>query len=208
VPVARPAAFIQRESDILAAAVRLFEIDDWQSVTIEQIARAVDIGKGTIYKHFASKDELLARLALDFQRSLLDELAQLPVERPLEARLRALLEVWRRRHAGPPGLVRVVDYCDRPAFRALVSPETQRAFARLDAAFADLVARQVNADTRDAAEGPIRLVGAHAVLLGVLRTAARLEAGPGSPCPMPGDAAEAAVAFLSRALSPRPALGA
>lgn len=34
---------------------------DWQTVTIEQIAERAEIGKGTIYKHFKTKDEILYR---------------------------------------------------------------------------------------------------------------------------------------------------
>ena len=40
--------FRRREEDILAAALRLFDRDNWQDVTIEQIAQEAEIGKGTL----------------------------------------------------------------------------------------------------------------------------------------------------------------
>ena len=48
--------FQRREEDILKAALALSNRDDWQAVTIEQIAQKAEIGKGTVYKHFPSKD--------------------------------------------------------------------------------------------------------------------------------------------------------
>ena len=57
----REREFQRREGEILDAALELFSADDWQSVTIDQIARRAEIGKGTVYLHFASKDEIYAR---------------------------------------------------------------------------------------------------------------------------------------------------
>ncbi len=54
---ARP-LFEERESAILAAARELFQREDWELVTIDEIAAKAQIGKGTVYKHVASKDEL------------------------------------------------------------------------------------------------------------------------------------------------------
>ena len=59
-------AFSLREAEILEAARVLFAIGDWEAVTVADIAQRAEIGKGTVYKHFASKEELYARIALDF----------------------------------------------------------------------------------------------------------------------------------------------
>ncbi|MCG7588642.1 TetR/AcrR family transcriptional regulator [Photobacterium sp. OFAV2-7] len=66
--------FEQREREILDVALELFSQADWESVTIEKIARAADIGKGTIYKHFSSKDEILFRLTMQFENGLFSHL--------------------------------------------------------------------------------------------------------------------------------------
>ena len=62
--------FKRREKEILQAALRLFDGDDWQLVTIERIAQEAEIGKGTVYLHFPSKEDIYGRLALDFSRQL------------------------------------------------------------------------------------------------------------------------------------------
>ena len=66
--------FRQREQDILDAALTLLLERGEEKVTVEQIADHVDIGKGTIYKHFTSKGEIYMRLLFDYEESLADKL--------------------------------------------------------------------------------------------------------------------------------------
>jgi len=68
--------FRQRESAILDAALALLIEQGEESVTVEQIASRVDIGKGTIYKHFTSKTEIYMRLLFDYERALAKKLEQ------------------------------------------------------------------------------------------------------------------------------------
>ncbi len=66
----RAAAFRAREQAILhAAETLLLELGD-ESITIEMIAERVGIAKGTIYKHFQSKDELILQLLIAYEHEL------------------------------------------------------------------------------------------------------------------------------------------
>ena len=62
--------FRRREQEILDTALGLFLEQGEDAVTVEMIADAVGIGKGTIYKHFKSKAEIYLRLMLDYEREL------------------------------------------------------------------------------------------------------------------------------------------
>jgi len=62
--------FRQREQRILDAALELLLQYGEETVTGEQIANHVDIGKGTIYKHFVSKTEIYTRLLFDYEKQL------------------------------------------------------------------------------------------------------------------------------------------
>jgi len=62
--------FRQREQSILDAALALLLEQGEDKVTVELIAATVDIGKGTIYKHFTSKSEIYIRLLFDYQQAL------------------------------------------------------------------------------------------------------------------------------------------
>lgn len=49
-----------RKELIARAAHRLFSSSSYEAITVEDIARAAEFGKGTIYQYFASKEEILA----------------------------------------------------------------------------------------------------------------------------------------------------
>ncbi len=62
--------FRRREEDILERAQELFIAKGEDKVTVEMIADAVNIGKGTIYKHFSTKDEIYLRLMIRYEEDL------------------------------------------------------------------------------------------------------------------------------------------
>ncbi len=68
--------FKQREQAILDAALELLIQFGEDRVTVEQVAVKVDIGKGTIYKHFTSKTEIYIRLLFDYEHQLKDDMDQ------------------------------------------------------------------------------------------------------------------------------------
>ena len=51
---------LQTLSHLAAVARALFERDGFESVTMEQIAAAADVAKGTLYNHFPTKEAVLA----------------------------------------------------------------------------------------------------------------------------------------------------
>ncbi|MFZ5601972.1 MAG: TetR/AcrR family transcriptional regulator, partial [Pseudomonadota bacterium] len=64
--------FRRREEEILERAQELFIAKGEDKVTVEMIADAVNIGKGTIYKHFETKDEIYLRLMIRYEEQLAD----------------------------------------------------------------------------------------------------------------------------------------
>jgi AcrR family transcriptional regulator len=69
--------FRRREEEILLRAQELFLEHGEDKVTVEMIADAVGIGKGTIYKHFATKDEIYLRLMIRYEEELAEVFARL-----------------------------------------------------------------------------------------------------------------------------------
>lgn len=129
--------FADREREILAAALELCSTPDWERVTVSEIALQAEVGKGTVYTHFVSKDELLFRLMMDFYRGLLDVLrAQIPPGNATE-QLRAAVERSLRYHAGHLEYRYVVEYCNRIDFKERADPRWKADFLALDRAFAD-----------------------------------------------------------------------
>jgi AcrR family transcriptional regulator len=132
--------FRRREEEILAAALALFRNNDWQSVTVEQVAEAAEIGKGTIYKHFASKDEIYARLVMEYQRHAIEKLRRIDAKLDVIQRLRAIIAVTWEQNMAAEEYQRLVQYCSRDDFRASLSPETRDALKRQDDEYFDLIA--------------------------------------------------------------------
>ena len=66
----RAQEFRQREREILDAALELFLEQGEDRVTVEMIADKVGIGKGTIYKHFETKNEIYLLLMIRYEESL------------------------------------------------------------------------------------------------------------------------------------------
>jgi AcrR family transcriptional regulator len=55
---------------IISAAIDLFSRHGIASVTVEQIAEAADIGKGTIYNYFDTKEAVVVAFMVDLERKV------------------------------------------------------------------------------------------------------------------------------------------
>src|SRR3954470_17368771 len=95
----------ERERDLVRATRALFDERGIQDAPIEEIARAVGIARGLVYRHFSSKEELYVLTVTNYLRELdgVLEDAAVPGGDPV-----AQLERWARAFAG---------FCQRyPAF--------------------------------------------------------------------------------------------
>ena len=131
----RQRLFEDREQEILAAALALCSTPEWESITVEQIAERAEIGKGTLYKHFASKDELLFRLMMGFYRGLLRTLREDTGDGTPAERLRFAVERALRYHIEHKEYRYVVEYCERIDFKERANPTWRGDFLELDRSF-------------------------------------------------------------------------
>jgi len=116
----------ERTRQVIAdAALRLFVERGYDQTTIDEIAAASDVGTRTLYRYYATKEDLLVKSARPGLRALVDGLRERPDDEPLaEALYRTLarfcvgLDAERQR-----GLV-LRDLIDSiPAVRARVQDE-------------------------------------------------------------------------------------
>jgi AcrR family transcriptional regulator len=163
----------RRETDILQAALRLFDREGWQSVTIERIAQEAEIGKGTVYLHFSSKEDICGRLAADFAEQLLARLREIDPSRPVLARMRAGIRVFFEAHRIGHRYHRVLDYCEHQEFRLRMGDGSRERLERIDAEIGAIIhsivqqgiAERVFADRPI----PVLLYGAQSAVVGALR---------------------------------------
>lgn len=82
----------KRRQRILAAAQALIDRAGIEAWSMRKVARAADVSVTTLYNLFGSKDEIRAALCNDFFHDLDRDLADTPLDRPLE-RARAIVTV-------------------------------------------------------------------------------------------------------------------
>jgi AcrR family transcriptional regulator len=63
-----------RTQEILAAARKLLEQQGLESLTMEEIAAAASVAKGTLYLYFQSKDDLIQALLTQVGENILKDL--------------------------------------------------------------------------------------------------------------------------------------
>ncbi|MEX2570979.1 MAG: TetR/AcrR family transcriptional regulator [Gemmatimonadota bacterium] len=166
----RQREFLRRERDILDAALSLFNSDRWQSVTVEQIAEKAEIGKGTVYKHFSSKDEIYARLAVDFYRMQMKSLQQIDTRLDVIARLRAVVRrIWDA-HMDHPVEHRLLQFVQRADFSHLLTPGVRKELddisQDLENLYLDLLREGVEERVIADVPLPVLLRGASAAMTG------------------------------------------
>jgi AcrR family transcriptional regulator len=131
---------------VAAIAFGLFEEQGFQSVTMEQVALAADIAKGTLYKYFPVKEALLAH---QFQQQLAQDMAPLwpALERQgsFAAQLSQLLQAWAKWHESrrpylAPYLRHQRPSAARPVLERLCKSGQQRGDVRSDLSAAQLAA--------------------------------------------------------------------
>ena len=66
--------FLAREQRIIDAAIELFLEESIDRITVSKIAVRAGIGKGTVYKHFLTKNEILIRIILDYEQNITTKL--------------------------------------------------------------------------------------------------------------------------------------
>ena len=188
---------LQRERALLDAAIALLDRDDWQGVTVEEIADRAEYAKGTIYRHFASKDDLYVRLAADWMAGTREALAELDADRPFETVFREALAICWRRATGDRVHARLLRHVPRPDCLAGAGRESRDALERADASVGELLAGLVELGVEEGAipPGPAepRLFALAALLAGAIGFGAR----PGVEDPA-GVLADAALAILRR----------
>ena len=116
--------FQRREEEILAAALKLFLQHGLETVTIEMIAEAAEIGKGTIYKHFKSKHDIFVSLAInsaDAAQTVIEE--QIDPDGPVVDQLCRLIRIKWNKFMQNPEHYYLMMRCERIVAMEDLTPE-------------------------------------------------------------------------------------
>jgi len=101
---------------ILASARAVFLRSGYADANLNEIARAAEVGKGTLYRHFDSKSELYVAMLSEHGDALVREMADAldvegPVLKQIEQMARFYLDFWKR-HPDHFQIIRAVQGAD------------------------------------------------------------------------------------------------
>lgn len=140
---------------------------------MEQIAEQAEYAKGTIYRHFPSKDDVYARLVVDWNAETCRQLEAIDADQPFGAVLREVIGVSWRRMTADRVHSRLINHVQRADFLAGISDSSRSQLAEIDGATLGLLSGLIDWGI---AEGAIpalplepRLFAVTALLTGALR---------------------------------------
>ncbi|MFP6849198.1 MAG: helix-turn-helix domain-containing protein [Pseudomonas sp.] len=164
--------FEQRENLILDTARQLFAEQPWDRVTIAEVALAAGIGKGTVYKHFPSKEALYARLVLDLNRINLRELRALHAASSAQDAMHKVIRRAFEQMLANPIEAQLCLHCDRLEFQERLEAPLRQLFLDLEGEyqlfFADLLSTTFDNQTLSQADTQNLLWGVEACINGVM----------------------------------------
>lgn len=80
-----------REDTIVKTVNRLLAEKGFEAMTVDEVAAEVGIAKASLYKHFASKEDLAVAAMVRVMRQAQDFIASLPEQHPASQQLRAVV---------------------------------------------------------------------------------------------------------------------
>lgn len=128
-----------RQQTILDSALSLFDGPHWEQVTVEQISKRAEIGKGTVYKHFRCKEEIYAYISIAFTKRILEAYHPVVRQKQVLDKLKEIIRISFELFLSNPKEARIAFYCKREDFRERLTPELQKAFGDLDAEFEEFI---------------------------------------------------------------------
>ena len=131
---------IDTRARILESAVQLFHMRGIEAVTVDEIAEAANVGKGTVYNYFGAKEDIVVAFLVELDRKALGAMTSLPapgmsVAEALDAAAWSLLE------EKPPYLAFVRAYLARMFAADDLSFELAEFHAQFDEAIGALIGR-------------------------------------------------------------------
>lgn len=123
--------FGRREAEILEATLSLAGEAEWQSITIDDIADRAEIGKGTFYMHFKSKDEACARIVMEHAKEVLKQVRAIDSQMEFVPRFKLVMKtLWRQTMANKEVLALKM-YCDASASSLNLSEDFAKDFTQV-----------------------------------------------------------------------------
>lgn len=134
---------------ILNAAIRLFSQKEYAGTTLDEIITEAKVGKGTVYKHFGTKEDLFHALIVEIQNQLIGHIKALPLNENLLTDFRLRIGVYLDFFAARPDyfFVRLQHLASTKAStRQFMLEQTHKFFANIEG---DLVKKGIKGKLKE-----------------------------------------------------------
>ena len=85
----------KKKARIMDAALKVFARDGYHRATVDAIAELAGVGKGSVYRYFKSKDDLLKTLLIESSAEILDFVNHiLSIEMDLAEQIQVVIQAW------------------------------------------------------------------------------------------------------------------
>ena len=109
----RAREFQEREEKIIQKAIELFLKHEVHAVSTDMIVQAMEISRGTLYNHFRTKDEIYARILIQFYEEGIEKLSSIDDQLPLLEQIREMANCYFQSYLATPRLHTIIDQCER-----------------------------------------------------------------------------------------------
>ncbi|MCB1157919.1 MAG: TetR/AcrR family transcriptional regulator [Leptospiraceae bacterium] len=116
--------FQKREDKIIKMAILLFRKNHPSLVSMDTLAKKLEIGRGTLYLHFKSKDDLMAKIVVDFYRTLREKMQAIDVNLDPAREIRSAIRTYIEHCLDDKTLYQVVKKCSESIVVNNLPPET------------------------------------------------------------------------------------
>ncbi len=181
-PAPAPTGAERTKARIVKAATGLFQKHGYRRVSVDEVARAAHVAKGSVYVHFEDKAQLLAAAIAEEKRTIAVHFADLfDGKLKPKARLRAYLQRALEMVPQAPLIARLMGGDQElNAFLEDLGPELRAQLAELQtAAFLAMLKGVGRFDQLSRAERRDRARALLAMINGLVTTAVQLQANPG-----------------------------
>src|SRR5215831_566858 len=149
---------VQTKQRIIAMAMKIFAKKGIEQATVDEIAAAADVGKGTIYNYFETKEDIIVAFLVDIESQVQEEVAgliqkprslqgslsqyilfQFKLKEPHHEFVRVFLaQMFSRGTAASPWIAQIQTVID-PPLHSLFSSLQRRGLIRADLEIANLI---------------------------------------------------------------------
>ena len=136
---------VQREQQIINAASNVLKNVGVKNFTIDKVIEYLDIAKGTVYKYFKSKDDLLAEISVEALRMLLNyfKLSQSEAVEGLN-KTKAIFFACYSFSKDYPEYFELLYYMERPEFKTEAI-----SYKKTSTAITDFITNHIEAQKKD-----------------------------------------------------------